>query len=128
MRKGDSDTAPFLPHIRTTGLHLGSLPSTACFSNLTRPRPSAPPAAPLRLLSSQTFTCVHYPNSPIPVIRLLTPPMQTKYKDVPKCRHTKFRHQGITQKKHTTSLYLIKCRHLCGIINCIQWYEGSINQ
>ena len=33
------DTTPFLPHLRTTDLHLGSLPSTICFSTRSRPLP-----------------------------------------------------------------------------------------
>ena len=35
-----SDTTPFLPRIRTSGLYLGSLAFTACFSTRTRPSPS----------------------------------------------------------------------------------------
>jgi len=50
------DTTPFLPHIRTTGLHLGSLPSTACFSTRTRPLP-----APLLQIGSGYFRAKTFP-------------------------------------------------------------------
>jgi hypothetical protein len=48
-----SDT---LPHIHTTGLHLGCLSSTACFTNRTCPLPVTPLSNWLRLFLSQTFS------------------------------------------------------------------------
>jgi hypothetical protein len=77
--------------ILSTGLHLGSLPSTACFSTRTRSLSVTPPCDWLMLFSSQTFS------------RINTPTISSAYEagrdSVPKRRHIKFRGRGITQKK-----------------------------
>ena len=43
-----------------------------------------------------TFTCINTPTMSSRLFLLLIPPMKMK-QNVPKCQHTKFRHQGITQ-------------------------------
>jgi hypothetical protein len=58
-----SDTKLFLPNIRTTDFHLGSLPPTACFYTLTRPPPGTPPCEWLGLFSSQNRFPYIYPNN-----------------------------------------------------------------
>ena len=92
-----SDTARFLPHILTTGLHLGSLPSTVCFSTRTRPFPIPAPSDWFRLFSSQTFSHINTPTTSFQLFFLLTPPMEIE-QSVLKCRHIKFRCWGIAQK------------------------------
>ena len=103
-----SDKTPFLHHIRTTGLHLVSLPSTACISTRTRPLPVSPSSDWLRLFWGHTFYRINTPKISsrlglawlglTQLFFLLTPSMKME-SSVPKRRHTKFRHQGITQKK-----------------------------
>ena len=56
-----SDTAPFLPHIRATDLHLESLPSTACFSARTCPLPSPSFRLAQAVFKPNLFT-YKYPN------------------------------------------------------------------
>ena len=92
-----SDTLPFLPHILTTGLHLGSLPSTAGSSTRTCPIPLSPLSNFLRLFLSQTFTCINAQAILSQLFLLLTVPMN-KGDNVPKRRHINFRRQRITQK------------------------------
>jgi len=79
------DTAPFRPHIRTTGLHLWSLPSTACSSTQTRPLPVVPPSDWLRLFLSLTFTRINTPTISSRLFFLLTPPMK---KEQTECSET----------------------------------------
>ena len=54
-----SDTGLFLPHILTTGFHLGYFPSTVCFSTRTQPFRIPPPSKWLRLFLSQIFICIN---------------------------------------------------------------------
>jgi hypothetical protein len=91
-----SGTAPFLPHILTTGLHLGSLPSAACFSPRTRPLPVS-----FRLAQANfnpIFPRINNPTISSRLFFLLTPPMKME-QSVPKRWCIKFRLRGITQKQ-----------------------------
>jgi hypothetical protein len=54
-RNNNSNTKPFLPHTLSTGLHLGSSPSTASFSPRTRPLPIHCSSDWLRLIWAKTF-------------------------------------------------------------------------
>jgi hypothetical protein len=92
------DIAPFLPHMHTTDLHLGSLPSTACFSTQTRPLPITPPSDWLELFSSQNLSCINNPTISNQLFFLLTLPMKMG-QSVSKHRHIKFRCWGISQQK-----------------------------
>ena len=85
-----SDTGPFVPHILTTGLQLGSLSSTACSSTWTCPL--------AQTISSQTFTCINTLPISSQLFFLLTPPTKMG-QCVPHHHHIKFRHWGITQNK-----------------------------
>jgi len=94
-----SDTAPFLPHIRTTGLHLGSLPSTVCLSTQTRLFP-----IPLLPIGSVYFRAKRFlitiPHLSHPVYSSsLHRLCRWKRPNLPKCQHIKFRCRGITQMK-----------------------------
>ena len=79
-----SDTGFSFTCVHTTGLLLGSLPSTACFSTRTRPLPFTSPSDWLRLFSSQTVTCINTPNNLISVIL----PAYTAYEDGTECSET----------------------------------------
>jgi len=57
-----SDTTPYLHHIRTTGLNLVSLPSTACISTRTRPLSVSPSSDWLRLFLAHTFSRINTPK------------------------------------------------------------------
>ena len=70
-----SDTASFLPHILTTGLRLGALPSTACFSTRTHLLPISTPSLWLRLFLSQT-SHINTPTISSQLFFLLTLPMK----------------------------------------------------
>ena len=70
------DPGPFVPHILTTGLHLGCLPSMACFSTRTHHLSSPPTPNGLRLFLSQTFSCVNTPTVSSRLFFLLTLPMK----------------------------------------------------
>jgi len=70
-----TNTEPFLPHIHTTALHLGSLPSTACFSTRTHPLPVTPQSDWLRLFLIQTFSHMNTSMMSSRLFFLLTPPM-----------------------------------------------------
>jgi hypothetical protein len=83
-----SDTAQFLPHVLTTGLRLGSMLSTACFSTWTRPLP-VPPSFWL----AQSNLYLHkYPSYLILLWRW-------DWQRVPKHLHIQFIRRGIAQKK-----------------------------
>jgi hypothetical protein len=74
LKKGDSHLkhnslistipflAPFSPSHTYTGLHLGPLPSTACFSTWTCPLSIPPPCNRLKLFLSHTFCCINTPT------------------------------------------------------------------
>jgi len=94
-----SDTPLFLPHVCTTGLHLGSLLSTACLSTRTCPLP-----VPLLPIGSGYFRAKLFPVS----IPHLSHPIYSsclhrlwrwKRPNVTKYQHIKFRREGITQMK-----------------------------
>jgi len=92
-----SHRGPFFPHTRTTGLHLGSLPSTACFSNRTRHLPD-PSFRLAQAILSQKFSRTNTPTISPWLFLLHTPPMKME-QSVPKRRHIKFRDREITEKK-----------------------------
>ena len=83
-RNNNSDERHF--SLTCSGIHLGSLPSTACFSTWTCPIPVAPPRDWLRLFSNQTFSRVNTPIISSQLFFLLTPPMkmeQTECSEMP---------------------------------------------
>ena len=63
-----SDTAPFLPHILATGLHLGSLPSTSCFSTQTCSLLRPPPTCLAQAVFEANLFLYKYPSNRIPII------------------------------------------------------------
>jgi hypothetical protein len=89
-----SDTARFLPHVCTTGLHLGSLLSTSCFSTLTLPLLVPPPSDWLRLFSSQTSSRLNTPTISSPLFFLLSPPMKMEQKECSETSAYKIRTPG----------------------------------
>jgi hypothetical protein len=89
----------FLPHIPTTRLLLGSLPSTACFFTRTHSLPV--PYDWLWLVSGTTYT----PNNLIPVI----PPAYTAYEDGTECSETsayKIQTPGNHPKERIQKIYI----------------------
>jgi len=91
-------TEPFFPHILATGLHLGSLPSTACSCTWKRPFPILPFFWLAQTVSSRTFTCTNTLPISSQLFFLLTPPMKMG-QCVPQRHRVKFRCWGITQNK-----------------------------
>jgi len=67
---------PFLSHIFITGLHLGSLPSTAHFSTRTCPLPITPPSDWLRHFQAKPFPVKILQQSRSCYFSCLTLPMQ----------------------------------------------------
>jgi len=63
------------------------------------PLPCHPPCYWLRLFLSQTISCMHTPTFLKPSHFTPTCPWRWNRQSVPKRRHIKFRHLGITQKK-----------------------------
>jgi hypothetical protein len=63
-----SDTKPFLHHMCNTGLHLGSLPSTACFSTRTHTFPVTPSFRLAQAIFKAILFPYQYPNSLTQVI------------------------------------------------------------
>jgi hypothetical protein len=98
-----SNKVPFLSHILTTSLHLGSLPFTNHFSSWTRPFHVPSPSDWLRLFLIQTFSHINTPTISSQLTFLLTPPMKVG-QNVPKCQHIKFRPPGVSPKTKNTSL------------------------
>jgi hypothetical protein len=103
------NTQPFLPHIHTTGLHLGSLPSTAC-SLLVHP-----PSNWLRLFSSQTFSCINTPTISSCYSTCLHHLWRWNRQSVLKRRHIKFRRWGITQNEY----------NICILAHAMKIHKGS---
>ena len=89
-----------MTHLKvTTGLYLGSLPSTAPFSTWTRPLP-VPPSFRLALaIFEPNLFLYKYPNNLVPLIL----PAYAAYEYGTECGETsaylKFRRRGITQTK-----------------------------
>jgi hypothetical protein len=67
-----SYTVPFLLHIHSTGLYLGSLPPVVCCSTQTRPFPIPPPSDWFRLFSNHTFSHINTPTMSFWLFFLLT--------------------------------------------------------
>ena len=110
-----SDTQPILPHICATGLHLGSLPSTASFSTRTCPLPMHPPSDWLRLFLSQTFPCIiqqSHPSYSSCLHRL----WRWNIQSVLKRWHIKFRRWVITQKKE---------HNICILVRAVKTHTGG---
>jgi len=91
-------TGPCRPHILTTGLHLGSLLSSACSSTWTCPLPIPPFFRLAQAISSQNFTCINTLSISPQLFFLLTPPMKMG-QCVPQRHHIKFRCWGNAQNK-----------------------------
>jgi hypothetical protein len=71
-----SDAGLFLPHVLTTGPHLGSLPSTACSSTRTRPLLVNPSFLLAQAILRRTFTCINIRTISCRLFFLHTPPMK----------------------------------------------------
>ena len=89
-------TAVSLSHTYS-GLHLGSLHSTASFSTRTRPLTVTTPSGQLRLFSSQTFSRINTPTISSRLFFLIT--RLWRRNRVPKRRNIKFKTRGTTEKK-----------------------------
>ena len=74
----------------------GLLPSTACSYTQTRLFPVPPPPNWLRLLLSQTPTCI---NTLAILFHWSHDQWRWNTQSVPKCWHLKFRRRGITRKR-----------------------------
>jgi len=92
------DTGPFLPHILTTDLHLGSLPSTACSSTWKCHLPIPTSFWLSQTISSPTFVCINILPISSQLFFLFTAPMKMG-QCVLQRHHIIFRCWGITQKK-----------------------------
>jgi hypothetical protein len=94
-------------YLHTTGLHLGSLPSTSCFSTKTRPSFRLAQA-----IFEPNLLPYKYPNNLIPVIL----PAYTAYGDE---RDRVFRNVGILNSDAGESL---KNKNIKEFISYQQWY------
>ena len=73
------DTVLFLPHLLTTGLHLGVLALHSLLSTWTHPPHIPSPSDWLRLFSSQTFSHINTPRISSQLFFLLTPPIKMEH-------------------------------------------------